>query len=96
VEDVLSFFQKEMAVYPNPTNEDVTVAFRLDQPSMVNLTIYDLTGRIVWQETQKNYGAGAHSVELNVAERGLTNGTYLVNLTSAGTSMTQQLVVAGN
>lgn len=96
VEEVMNFFKKDMVVYPNPTEDQVTLAFQVTQAGKVQVTIYDLTGRVVMQETPKNCGVGIHSMVLNMRESGLTNGTYLVNVVSEGNSYTEQLIVTGN
>jgi hypothetical protein len=72
-----------MTVFPNPSMGNTTVRW---EEAMVELTVIDNHGRIVYQKDIN----GLNSVELN----SLNSGTYLVNLYSKeGIADTQRIVV---
>jgi hypothetical protein len=72
-----------MTVFPNPSMGNTTVRW---EEAMVELTVIDNHGRIVYQKDIH----GLNSVELN----SLNSGTYLVNLYSKeGIADTQRIVV---
>lgn len=68
--------------YPNPFNPTTTISFNLPQGGLVNLAVYDLTGRQVallvngWRE------AGRQEVTFDASR--LSSGVYVYRLTSGG------------
>lgn len=63
--------------YPNPFFD--TLNFQFSQPINANIqiTLFDITGRIVFQETKK-----ANKTMLSILNLNLPSATYLVHLTS--------------
>ncbi|MCH8496727.1 MAG: T9SS type A sorting domain-containing protein, partial [Balneolales bacterium] len=61
--------------YPNPFNPTTTIQFDLSTPSQVNLSIYDLTGRLVKTSYSGWMSTGRHSIQFNAD--GLSSGTYM-------------------
>ena len=78
-------------VYPNPANDKVTVDFRLNNETAVNMTVTDLTGKVVYTSSLGSKAAGAHSVSINTAT--LTNGVYMINFGANNAVSTQKLVI---
>lgn len=75
------------SAYPNPFNASTTIRYRLSEPGLVKLAVYNLTGQRVtilvdeWQE------AGAHEVTWDGrAEDGVAaaTGAYLIRLAGPG------------
>lgn len=68
---------------PNPASNTIEVAFSLEQPSHVRITVFDLQGRELLQ-THGSYDAGKNASQLNLAS--LPAGVYYYRLrTSEGT-----------
>lgn len=67
-----------MGVYPNPANADANVTFSLNNAADVNVTVTDLSGKVVYTEALGNVSAGTTEVSLNTAS--LSNGVYMVNV----------------
>lgn len=78
-----------MTVYPNPTTENVKVAFEATGKDY-SITVYDLNGKVVNNQDFKNLN-GAQTIDLSVSN--LTAGTYLISVATEGSSFTQQLIV---
>ena len=78
-----------MTVYPNPTTENVKVAFDATGKDY-SITVYDLNGKVVNNQDFKNLN-GAQTIDLSVSN--LTAGTYLISVATEGSSFTQQLIV---
>ncbi len=75
--------QSGFIVMPNPGSNERTIRFNLTQGQQVQLTVNDMTGRLVSViSTGTWYAAGTHEVTANLA--GLPDGMYLLKLTSAG------------
>ena len=75
-------------VYPNPTHEDLTVAYELKSVGDLTLTLTDVSGRIVFQKHTPAVKTGTETVQMI----DLAKGTYLLRLTSADDSRTEKIV----
>lgn len=63
--------------YPNPFNPNTTVRVSLARSSQITLTVYDLMGRPVHQQTG-SYGSGLHDISLALSP--LASGVYFVRM----------------
>lgn len=77
--------------FPNPFNPMTTISFGLPTASRVNLSVYDISGRLVstivngWRE------AGNHQVTYNGA--GLTSGIYIYRLQAGNFTASGKMVM---
>jgi hypothetical protein len=80
-------------LYPNPAqvNGTAVMAFNLKTAASVNVSIFNITGQLVKSSNNKNFTAGEHAEEINLA--GLKAGIYMVNMTVNGTTMTKKLTI---
>ncbi|MGI4823227.1 MAG: T9SS type A sorting domain-containing protein [Janthinobacterium lividum] len=76
-----------LAVYPNPTHGEFSVAINAPEGGVV--TIYDALGRVV--EKIAVDPLGSHTYKVNLAGRGV--GFYVVRLETATTTTSKKLVV---
>jgi flagellar hook assembly protein FlgD len=88
----------ELAItsYPNPFSAETNISFNLNQPSTVNLSIYDNTGRLVSNLINEQLPAGSHSATWNGAEnsgRKVQNGLYVFKLEINGQIRTGKIVL---
>lgn len=70
-----------VVTYPNPVQATgiLNMIVNYDQPDMVietEIGMYDMSGRLVWRQTQKN----PDQVQLNLSEMGLYPGIYMYNI----------------
>jgi len=68
--------------FPNPFNPTTTLRVELPQASDVEVTVYDLTGRVVMQLPARSLQAGRHSITLDASSLG--SGVYVYRV-STGT-----------
>lgn len=80
-----------LEVYPNPAVESASVRFSLVAPSPLRVKIVDALGRTVRTTTHGTLGAGAHTLELDLA--GLSSGLYFVQVENKDSSSTTRLMV---
>ncbi len=78
-----------LTISPNPSRGDVIVEYNLSQPSLTELSIYDLSGRRVSSTTNGESSSGSHQVQIN----NLSQGTYLCQLKVGLNSYSQKFVV---
>lgn len=65
-------------LFPNPAKETATLEFTLQSNSHVNVSIVDMTGRVVKHVTDLNYTGGTQRVNINVAD--LAAGLYNISV----------------
>lgn len=59
--------------YPNPSNDQITIATKTNFESPITVQITDINGRILFIE---NFTSNQHTLDIST----LTNGTYIINL----------------
>tara|TARA_R110002124_G_scaffold277449_5_gene448885 strand:- start:3803 stop:5185 length:1383 start_codon:yes stop_codon:yes gene_type:complete len=62
--------------YPNPFNPSTTIIYKMDRSGIVELKLYDITGRLVREIIDEFKPAGNYSIELNA--KNLSSGTYIL------------------
>lgn len=77
-------------VYPNPFNSETEFEFNLSQPEAVNISVYDIQGRIIREWGGRFYSAGDHRFGFNMD--GNSSGIYFLRLSAGNTSITQKLI----
>jgi immune inhibitor A len=77
--------------YPNPFNPATTISFQLSSFSHVNVSVYDVSARLVTELIDGWRAAGIHEVTFNAA--GLASGVYMVQLNAGGSIVTGKLVL---
>lgn len=68
--------------YPNPFNPSTKISFILTKPSDVNLSVYDVSGKLVGQLVNGFINSGRHEAEWNAVN--YPSGTYIYVLRSEG------------
>ena len=77
--------------YPNPFNPTTTIRYQLAEATPVNLTVYDLNGRVVATLVDKQQNAGTYVVTLDAAK--LASGVYMYRLQAGGKTFTQKFTL---
>ncbi len=76
--------------YPNPFNAQTTIRFTLNDPSQVQLRIFNSVGELVETLVDQELGAGAHEVIFDTNSKNhLASGTYYYNLLTDKSSQTR-------
>ena len=77
--------------YPNPFNPSTTITYTLDRSGPVEITVYDLTGRLVTTLVDGVQPAGHHEVRFNAD--GLPTGTYVYRLRAGTETLTRTMIL---
>tara|TARA_A100001035_G_scaffold197531_1_gene158385 strand:- start:497 stop:2119 length:1623 start_codon:yes stop_codon:yes gene_type:complete len=77
--------------YPNPFNPTTTVGYSLSNPAYVDITVYDITGRVVESLVGEFKSEGSHKVVWNASN--MASGVYFVQLNVDGFTDTQKLML---
>jgi hypothetical protein len=77
--------------YPNPFNPNTRITFTLPERSEVDVSIFDIGGRLVQQISGNVFEAGVHTLDWNAS--GLPSGTYLYRLNANGNFLTRSALL---
>jgi hypothetical protein len=77
--------------FPNPSSNDVTIAFDLKSNNNVSIKLVNLVGQEVMNIANDNFSAGANEVKFNVSN--LTGGVYFYTMTVDGVSQSQKIMI---
>ncbi|HEX7571453.1 MAG TPA: FlgD immunoglobulin-like domain containing protein, partial [Bacteroidota bacterium] len=84
--------------YPNPFSSATVVSYELKVQSNIQVTIYDVLGRVVRRMSPGAQSVGAHSMlwdgSNNVGQR-VASGIYFYTLQAGGESRTKRMVLSG-
>lgn len=77
--------------YPNPFNPETMINFSLPKATRVELTVYDLTGKVVVNLADEFLAAGNYRVNWNAS--GSASGIYFYKLTADNFYQTKKMVL---
>lgn len=79
-----------MEVYPNPAQNNVTVAFNFNSNEQVSITVSDLSGKVLLSET-KYMNIGRNEISLNTSN--IASGFYILKVGAGNSFSTKKLNV---
>ncbi len=83
-------------IVPNPLSGDARVTFVLPSDGDVEMTVFDVRGRLVWRHAQEDLDPGEHSVIWNARDRlgnAVSPGVYFVRLQTGTQTASAKAVV---
>jgi len=92
-EEEFSPVERELSLrfFPNPLSSSCTVLYQLEEASEVNLSVFDLSGRLVETLVDEFVPSGMYSEHFDSSE--LCSGMYLIRLTAGGFSTSGRCVI---
>jgi hypothetical protein len=81
---------------PNPARSSTRFEFALDEPGSVRLTVYDISGRLVWELAGSDFSEGQHSVEwdcVGLDGMRVPSGAYLYRLETKDFAQTRRMMI---
>jgi hypothetical protein len=82
--------EPEIVLYPNPTQQNVTIDVKLLRSSQVAIEVMDAIGRTVKSIQMKRYDEGIQSIDMNLDE--VAKGIYFLNVVVNEQRFTQKFV----
>ena len=79
--------------YPNPFNNNTTIAFEIPNDTYVSLKVYNLHGTEIAELAGKKYSQGKHTVEFNSTN--LSAGIYFYTIKANKFSASQKMIIQG-
>jgi len=80
-----------LASHPNPFNPTTSISFSVPRAGNVELSVFDISGRVIATLASGAYAAGEHSVTFDGAA--LPSGIYFAHLSAGSIQRTQKLVL---
>jgi hypothetical protein len=83
-------------VWPNPSTGRTTTQFELADPSVVELAVYDVRGRLVRSLFQGNLAAGVYTVDWDgrdSSSQRVAGGIYFQRLRMGGREFVERVIV---
>ena len=77
--------------YPNPVRDETKISFRISKASQVNLSVFDITGRMVAAPIRDFYESGEH--DLVFRRNDLKNGVYFYRLQAGSFEAVKRMVI---
>ncbi len=81
-----------ISVFPNPSNESVTLQYHLTSESSVNATLYNLQGQKISVLFNDNQNVGLQTKTV-IYPQGLEAGIYIVKLTQNGKELAERMLI---
>ena len=82
--------------YPNPFNPVTNLSYDLPEDAMVNITIFDMMGRIVTNLVNENQSAGYKSLQWNATNNGghpVSAGVYIYTIRAGSFAQTKKMIL---
>lgn len=83
----------EVLIIPNPISQSTTISFFLFQSENINVTIYDITGKLIKNLFDGPLNKGEHQINWNLNDDAVEGGVYYLNLTGENFSRSCKIVV---
>lgn len=89
-----SKFSNSLSLYPNPVANQTTISFDVLKPGNVQVSVLDVTGKVVDVLMNADLATGTQQVVWNVADGSNVNpGVYFVKVNNAGSLAVRKIVV---
>lgn len=80
----------EISMYPNPASENLNISFNSKESNDYEVVVYDMVGR---QISSKKYPSLSGTQNISYPLSGLSNGNYLVSISTGKASYSKMIIV---
>jgi hypothetical protein len=81
-----------ISVYPNPVSSQLFVHFHISQAENINVSLFDLHGKIIHAVPVRLYPSGEINLTLNLNEFNLETGNYLIEVKAGERVITKKIM----
>lgn len=85
--------EDKFSVYPNPSKENVTIAYALTSETKVSIAVYNMLGVKMMSVLDKKQSTGKYKYTLDIKTGNLSSGIYFIMMMKDGKTCIQRLVV---
>jgi hypothetical protein len=83
--------ETKLRVYPNPTVEQFAIEFEMLERANINVSIFDMEGRLVKLLLEDNMKPGLKTLRFN--RNALSSGTYTISVTSNNQTLAHENLI---
>lgn len=80
------------SIYPNPANTNISISFIPDNSQFCNITVSDITGRIILQEN-RNIKLVSPVAQESIDVSNIESGAYIVTVVSGKKSIQKKIII---
>ncbi len=77
-------------IYPNPSKDYISVNAHVNNPSNIQMSIFDMQGKLIWTHSYKD-GAGYFNKKINIGK--LVSGMYILKFQDNGRVIPKKFIV---
>lgn len=85
--------ERKFEIFPNPTNDNISVRYTVNQLSAVKLDLVDVHGRLIGTLINQQQSTGTYSSVFNLNKLNIAKGIYFVKLNIADNLLIEKLIV---
>jgi len=78
-------------LYPNPAKDYALLGIKLSNPSIVDIAVYDVTGKMVYNNKSLKIAEGQNEIKINTSE--FATGTYNIVVNTKNGILKEKLIV---
>ena len=78
-------------VFPSPSKDKVTLSYNLKKESKISYKLFDITGKVFYQQQPKTTAKGKHAQTIDISK--FASGKYYLTFTCNGSPVTQSITV---
>ncbi|MBK6834755.1 MAG: T9SS type A sorting domain-containing protein [Bacteroidetes bacterium] len=83
--------KSKLTIFPNPTNNFINAGYTLNNNEHINLSLYDISGRLIAILLQEEQTKGEHSLQISLNQ--YPKGVYFIELKTKEFSSVQKIVL---
>lgn len=84
-------FASSITIFPNPTTDELTAEFSLEEPTNVQFELYDMVGSPIVIASNENYAAGPNRKQMNVGQ--VPSGIYQLAIKTNKSVISRKVIV---
>jgi hypothetical protein len=81
----------QIGIFPNPAKEFAVISINLEKSAVVDVTIYDMAGKLVYDNKGTSLESGEHKMKINTED--FATGNYVVMINADGAVLKEKLIV---
>ena len=92
IDEVTAISNNSYKLYPNPSGGDLNIELNLANAERLTLKIYDIHGRLVFEQNEKQYAKGINNFTIN--SLALNSGSYFLQLLGKDLKVEKKFIIS--
>jgi len=87
---VINFINNNISIFPNPAKGQQTITIKTSKPEMLNIKLYDISGRLIREFYDGKTWIGEQKIEVDISNT--CNGIYFYRITLGGNQIHHKII----